>query len=79
MKKTYKHINAACDDIKNEVASLRKEKRQLEEKCSQMLDKQYKDDYKMENLKNRVDYFAKEAAKFEKENKVLREVIRLWV
>jgi chromosome segregation ATPase len=72
------YLNAACEDVENEIATLREEKEKLLDQCSKLLDKQYKDDYRIENLKNRVDFFAKEAERFEKENKALRELVKLW-
>jgi hypothetical protein len=65
-------------ELRNELARLREEKIKLEAKCSLMLDNQYKDNYQIENLKKQGEYFAKAAEKLEKENKVLREVIKLW-
>jgi hypothetical protein len=65
-------------ELQSELASLKEETRRLKDKCSLMLDNQYKDNYQIENLKKQGEYFAKAAEKLEKENKVLREVVKLW-
>lgn len=65
-------------DDTNELSTLRKEKRKLQEECSKLLDKQYEDDYRLENMKKRVEYFVKKVEDFEKENKALRELVKLW-
>jgi septal ring factor EnvC (AmiA/AmiB activator) len=71
-------VNDKFAELQKELASLREKKNQLEDKCSRMLDKQYKDNYEIENLRKQGEYFAKAAEKFEKENKALREVVKLW-
>jgi septal ring factor EnvC (AmiA/AmiB activator) len=44
-------VNDKFAELQKELASLREEKNQLEDKCSRMLDKQYKDNYEIENSK----------------------------
>jgi chromosome segregation ATPase len=59
--------------------TLRADKEQLEEKCSQLLDKQYQDDYKVENAKKIVENLKKTVERYESENKAMRELLRQWI
>ena len=59
--------------------SLRADKEQLEEQCSQLLDKQIQDDYKVENAKKIVENLRKTVERYESENKAMRELLRQWI
>jgi peptidoglycan hydrolase CwlO-like protein len=67
-----------CRDLNSDNARLREEIDKLQEQCSKLLDKQYEDDYRLENMKKRMEYFVKKVEDFEKENKALRELVKLW-
>jgi predicted RNase H-like nuclease (RuvC/YqgF family) len=75
----YQRVNCSCGDKQKEIDSLREEKNKLQDQCSKLLDKQYNDSYNLENMKNRVAFLADRCERWEKENKAMRELLRLWV
>jgi predicted transcriptional regulator len=61
------------------IQKLQSEKEELQEKCGQLLEKQYNDDYKFQNSKNVIENLHKTLHRYETENKALRELLRLWM
>ncbi|MEH7355095.1 hypothetical protein V7150_16175 [Neobacillus drentensis] len=75
----YEHIVAACEDVENGAATLKKER---DNYLNQLLDtrtKLHEKDYTVENQKKRIEDLGKTLARYEKENKAFRELIALWI
>lgn len=61
------------------LKSLRDDKEKLQEQCSHLLEKQYQDDYEVQNSKKIVGNLKKTLDRYEAENKALRELVALWI
>jgi chromosome segregation ATPase len=76
--KELENIHAACDDIENEVSSLREEKNKLSDECGRLLEQNIEVDRKVENWKYQYKTLMDQNAELKKENLTMRELIRQW-
>jgi predicted RNase H-like nuclease (RuvC/YqgF family) len=73
------NVNAACEDVENETASLREEKNQIQWEYDKLKSKEYHTSYTVENQKKRIEDLGKTLALYEKENKAMRALLQLWI
>jgi division protein CdvB (Snf7/Vps24/ESCRT-III family) len=52
---------------------------QLKKEYDLLVNKQYQSSYTIENQKKRIEDIGKTLKNYEKENKAMRELLRLWV
>jgi DNA repair exonuclease SbcCD ATPase subunit len=64
-KEKLENVNAACEDVENETASLQKENESLKKL-------KYHNDYIIENQKYQLEKWAKEVEELQEENKALK-------
>jgi hypothetical protein len=72
-------LHAACEDIENELADVRKENGSLREENARFIDRQYKDSSLMKNQRLRIDSLFSDNNKLLRENKLLKELLKLWL
>jgi chromosome segregation ATPase len=75
----YEQVNAACEDVENEISSLREEKDKLQNEYNKLVTNQYHKDYQVENQKTIIENLKKTLERYEDENKAFRALVRLWV
>jgi uncharacterized protein YdiU (UPF0061 family) len=71
-------VNAACDDVENEVASLQGKKNQLQDNCSRLFDDNINKDAQVENWKHRYKLLMNQNEQLDKQNKTMRDLIKIW-
>jgi hypothetical protein len=59
--------------------SLEVKYKQLQKDYDILANKQYQSSYTIENQKKRIEAIGKTLALYEKENKAMRELLRLWI
>ncbi|WHY76090.1 hypothetical protein QNH20_18430 [Neobacillus sp. WH10] len=75
----YEHIVAACEDVKNEADTLKKERDNYRDQLLDTRDKLIRSDYTVENQKKHLENAGKTLVRYKKENKAFRELIALWI
>jgi hypothetical protein len=71
-KEKLEHVNAACEDVENEIASLREENERY-------LKQQHHDSYIRENQSYQLGQYAMENEKLQEENKALKFFARRYL
>jgi chromosome segregation ATPase len=75
----YENVNAACEDVENEIATLREEKEKLQGQYNSAITKQYHNDYLIENQKKIIGDLNKTLERYACENRAMRELLRQWI
>lgn len=75
----YEHISAACEDVENEIASLREDKEKLQTEYHKVVRRLHHSDYTVENQKKVIEDTNKKMERFETENKAMRNLLALWI
>lgn len=84
MNLTHSHLEELADmkgiikELETEINSMRDQRDKLQEENMGLIEKSYQDDYRVENMKKRINYFVEQVEKFETENKLLRKLVKEW-
>jgi DNA repair exonuclease SbcCD ATPase subunit len=80
----YDQVTAACEDVENETAELqnensrlREERNQYQDEAGKLLEQNIQKDYTLENWKNRYKTLMEQNAHLEKENRIIRDALKI--
>jgi hypothetical protein len=74
-----KNLHAACEDVEAEVAHERKAKDWAQQEYARVLSELEQKDYELQNLLSKHADVYSSMIKLEKENKALKELVKVWI
>jgi hypothetical protein len=74
-----KNLHAACEDVETEVAHERKAKDWAQQEYARVLSELEQKDYELQNLLGKHADVYSSLIKLEKENKALKDLVKVWI
>jgi chromosome segregation ATPase len=85
LREELKHNDEIMDRVEDKIKGLeienerlREERNQYKDKAGKLQEEVYQKDYTVENWKNRYKTLMEQNSHLEKENRAVREVVKLW-